>query len=632
MESALETNPLGRTEDISDLSGDLFAPLAAAFLHVQDSAVIYSADGEIVVWNAGAEKLFGYTIDEARKRDVSFLCVPEETGDTLKLFSRALSARPVEPRQVDRVCKDGSRVRVSVRVSPLENSKGEIFGVLFLSRDVTSETDRDQRLTELMLRERDIATLVPDALYIHRDGKILWANPAAAEMFGVQSQSDLVGQMVWDTIVPEDLPIVLARYEELGAAGASKPIFVRRRRLDGEEFPTEAHGAEITWEDEAATLMVVRDLSDHVRAVSALVESEERQRDFADISPDGVVVHIDGEIVFANEAATEMFAATSADQLIGLQNSSLVNPEDWARVTASWKADPESQSDFIQVRQVRLDGSEFIGQGRGKSITWDDQDAFLVVIRDVTEQIEQETALHEAEARQRDFASISPDAMLVHVGGEIVFANEAALQIFRADAEEAMLGRQILETIHPDDRGPLQSSIDAVLGGDSSESIEVRRVRLDGTVFLGEGRFRTINWQGAPGVLVVIRDVTERVAAQNAMLENEDRYRQIVDLSPNAIFVHVEEEIVFANPAAASMFGATDLHDLLGRSMIELVPLRDRSRTLQRRQQAAIDGVIPLESHPRLRLDGSEFMADVVGSAYIWEGTPATLTIMRETT
>ncbi|MBT3400755.1 MAG: PAS domain S-box protein, partial [Rhodospirillaceae bacterium] len=92
MESALETNPLGRTEDISDLSGDLFAPLAAAFLHVQDSAVIYSADGEIVVWNAGAEKLFGYTIDEARKRDVSFLCVPEETGDTLKLFSRALSA------------------------------------------------------------------------------------------------------------------------------------------------------------------------------------------------------------------------------------------------------------------------------------------------------------------------------------------------------------------------------------------------------------------------------------------------------------------------------------------------------------------------------------------------------------
>lgn len=98
MESAVDISTLGQTEGISDASGDLYAPLAAAFHHVQDSAVIYSADGKIVVWNAGAEKLFGYTIDEAQKREVGFLCVPEETGDTLKLFSRALSARTVEPR------------------------------------------------------------------------------------------------------------------------------------------------------------------------------------------------------------------------------------------------------------------------------------------------------------------------------------------------------------------------------------------------------------------------------------------------------------------------------------------------------------------------------------------------------
>ena len=252
------------------------------------------------------------------------------------------------------------------------------------------------------------------------------------------------------------------------------------------------------------------------------------------------------------------------------------------------------------------------------------------MIRDVTEQIEKETALHEAEARQRDFASISPDAMLVHIDGEIVFVNEAALRIFRADSEEDMIGQPVLETIHPDDRAPLQASIDAVLGGDSSESIEVRRVRLDGTVFLGEGRFRTINWKGSSGVLVVIRDVTERVAAQNAMLENEERYRQIVDLSPNAIFVHIDGQIVFANPAAVSMFGAAETHDLVGRQMIELVPLSGRARALQRRQQVAIEGVAPLEALPRVRLDGREFMADVVGSSYIWEGAPAILTIMRE--
>ncbi len=62
-----------------------------------------------------------------------------------------------------------------------------------------------------------------------------------------------------------------------------------------------------------------------------------------------------------------------------------MNPEDWARVAASWKANPASQSDFMQVQQIRLDGSTFIGQGRGKPMVWNGRAAFLVVIRDVTE-------------------------------------------------------------------------------------------------------------------------------------------------------------------------------------------------------------------------------------------------------
>ncbi len=631
---------MGTALDISDLddadgnsvgAGDLYAPLAAAFSHLQDSAIVYSADGEIVVWNAGAENLFGYTFDEARTRDVSFLCPAEESGATLKLFSRALSAQPVEPRQVDRVCKDGTSVRVSVRVSPLENAAGEIFGVLFLARDISAEAAREQRLTELMLRERDIAALVPDAIYVHRAGKVLWANPAAVELFGAQSQTDFVGRSAWDLIIPEDLQKVLDRHSQLGDAEESGPIYVRRRRLDGVEFPSEGRGAEIVWEDEPATLMVVRDLSDHERTASALVESEARQRDFADISPDAVIVHVDGEIVFANQAAADMFAATAADQLIGLQNSSLVTPEDWARVTESWDNDVSVPgSDFLQVEQVRFDGSTFQGQGRAKPIIWDGLDALLVVIRDVTEQIEKELALREAEARQRDFAAISPDAMLVHVDGEIVFANDAALRMFRAESESDLLNRQVIDTIHPEDRGILQNNIDTALDDQGSDFFEVRRLRLDGTSFLGEGRFRTVDWKGAAGVLVVIRDVTEKVAAQDALLESEERYRQIVDVSPDAVFVHVDDKIVFANHAAATMLGATGVPNLIGRQMMDLVPERERVQAMERRARVAVDGVVPLSSLLRRRLDGREFMADVIGSQYVWDGAPAILTIMRD--
>ncbi len=633
MGTALEISDWDTADGNSGVADDMYAPLATAFSHLQDSAIVYSVDGEIVVWNAGAEDLFGYTFDEGRRRDVSFLCTPEDSGDTLKLFTRALSAQPVEPRQVDRIRKDGTPVRVSVRVSPLENAAGEIFGVLFLARDISSEAAREQQLTELMLRERNIAALVPDAIYVHRNGKVLWANPAAVELYGARSQTDLVGRSAWDLIVPEDLPKVLERHSELGSPSESDPIYIRRMRLDGVEFPSQGRGAEIIWEDEPATLMVVRDLSDHERTVSALVESETRQRDFAEISPDAVIVHVDGEIVFANQAAADMFAATGADQLIGLQNSSLVTPEDWARVVESWDNDSSVPgSDFLQVEQVRFDGSTFQGQGRAKPIIWDGQDALLVVIRDVTEQIEKELALREAEARQRDFAAISPDAMLVHVDGEIVFVNEAALRMFRADSETSLIGRQVIETIHPDDRGILQNNIDTALDDQRSDFFEVRRLRLDGTIFLGEGRFRTVDWKGSAGVLVVIRDVTEKVAAQNALLESEERYRQIVDVTPDAVLVHVDDEIVFANHAAAAMLGTATARNLVGRKMMELVPPDERVRAMERRSRVAAEGIVALDTLPRCRLDGSEFMTEVIGSQYVWDGVPAILTIMRDIT
>lgn len=65
MASNLDVSAIDVTADMIDETEDVFAPLAAAFSHIHDSAIVYSADGEVVIWNAGAEELFGYTFAEA---------------------------------------------------------------------------------------------------------------------------------------------------------------------------------------------------------------------------------------------------------------------------------------------------------------------------------------------------------------------------------------------------------------------------------------------------------------------------------------------------------------------------------------------------------------------------------------
>ena len=71
---------------------------------------------------------------------------------------------------------------------------------------------------------------------------------------------------------------------------------------------------------------------------------------------------------------------------------------------------------------------------------------------------------------------------------------------------------------------------------------------------------------------MVIRDVSERIAAQQALEDSESRHRQIVDLSPDGIVIHADNRIVFANNAAQKMFAVRDEADLIGLDSLAVIP------------------------------------------------------------
>ncbi|MBO6783804.1 MAG: PAS domain S-box protein, partial [Alphaproteobacteria bacterium] len=598
-----ETNEISM--DARASVSDLFGPLAAAYSHLEDSAVIFSAEGEIVLWNLGAEKLYGYSFEEAARKDISFLAPPEDSGDTIKLFARALSGQPVAPRQVERIRKDGTRVRISLRATPLEDENGAIFGVLFLGRDLTPELDREIRLTELQRREREIARLVPDAVYVHRNGKILWANDAAVEMFSAQSLTDLIGRSAWDLIVKEDLERVLHAFDELAEGNGQLSIYVARMRLNGEVFPSEARGAQIQWEDEPATLMVIRDVTEQERAIRELAESETRQRDFANISPDAMIVHLDGEIVFVNDAAISMYGAESSADLVGRDASDFIHPDDREFLVGNWTKWRRGEGhDVMLVRRLRLDGSSFHGEGRFRAVTWQGQDAYLVTIRDVSDQIRNRKALEESEERHRQMIEISPDSILVQVNDRIVFANKAALEMYGVSSENQLLGRDSMDLVPDDLHEFVRERRKSISREGTAPLVEVRRRRLDGTEFFAEVTGCSYTWDGAPAVLTIGRDITERVEAERARAALEERYRKILELTPEATFVHAGGKIRFVNPAAVEMFGAESEDELLGREIIDFVHPDDREMIERQRESVREGATMQMSDVRRLRVDG----------------------------
>jgi diguanylate cyclase (GGDEF)-like protein/PAS domain S-box-containing protein len=127
--------------------------------------------------------------------------------------------------------------------------------------------------------------------------------------------------------------------------------------------------------------------------------------------------------------------------------------------------------------------------------------------------------------------------------------------------------------------------------------------------------------------------IKERNQMQEAMQESEERYRRLVELSPDGIAIHVDGRIVFINPAGAHLLGASNADQLIGMSVFDLVhpDFKEIARAqLQQLQQKA--GTMPWIEEQFVRLDGAAIDVEVSGVQFSHKGKPAVQTIFRDIT
>jgi len=132
-------------------------PLVAlgAIVETSDDAIIATTlEGIVVSWNAAAERIYGYTVEETRGRMVSVL-VPEDRQDEVPaVLLRIAKGERVEAYDTIRRRKDGTLADVSATISPLKDRSGTIFGASIISRDVTERVKAQSMLQEALDREQ----------------------------------------------------------------------------------------------------------------------------------------------------------------------------------------------------------------------------------------------------------------------------------------------------------------------------------------------------------------------------------------------------------------------------------------------------------------------------------------------
>ena len=133
------------------------------------------------------------------------------------------------------------------------------------------------------------------------------------------------------------------------------------------------------------------------------------------------------------------------------------------------------------------------------------------------------------------------------------------------------------------------------------------------------------------GWVALAADVTERKQAEQALAESEDRYRQLVELSPLPIAAHCEGRFVFLNPVAARLLGAESPHELLGQPVMEVVHPDDREAVAERIRKIFETGAPSVPSEVRiLRRDGRAVEVEISGARVSHQGKPAVQLVAQD--
>jgi PAS domain S-box-containing protein len=129
-----------------------------------------------------------------------------------------------------------------------------------------------------------------------------------------------------------------------------------------------------------------------------------------------------------------------------------------------------------------------------------------------------------------------------------------------------------------------------------------------------------------------IRYAIERQRGERTLAESEERYRSLIQKSPDGYLVECDEEIVFANVAALRLFGADGVEQLLGRSLPELIFPTSRDLVSPRSPKAQDDGINPLIEVLGTRLDGTTVAMEGASNAFVHEGRPAMQVVLHDIT
>ncbi|MHB8202201.1 MAG: PAS domain S-box protein [Desulfomonilaceae bacterium] len=452
------------------------------------------------------------------------------------------------------------------------------------------EIENDLKVSrELASQFREIISKAGEGIFIAQDGVIKYENQACLDItgysFGRWSSSDVISGLVH----PVDRDMV-ARYNSLRIKGGESPGKYDFRLVckDGKIKWIEMNASVCLWEGKRAVLCLITDITERKNSERELKEREGHFRSLLKTIPDALVVYDgEGRVTFANKAFEQLYG-WSIDELIGKPLINFVPPSEeeitkqsWERTLRGEKVTFETQRWSKERKALDLQISTAIMRDTEGKYT-----AGIVIHRNITELKLTQAALKQNEEMFRAIVEGDPDAVFVHTDGLFAYLNRRALELFGAESQEDLLGKPILDRIHPSLLKTVKERIRlSNIQRKAAPADEEIFLRIDGSPVDVEVSAVPITFRGRDGSLVFAHDISNRKQADQERLLLTTAIEQSVE---SVMITDTEGTILYINSAFEQINGYTR-QDAIGKKARILIERNEKDTAVYEDLRMTLD-------------------------------------------
>jgi len=507
-----------------------------------------------------------------------------------------------------------------------------------------------RREAEEKLREREqLFTILTGksfaAAFIVQDGKFRYINTSAIAYAGYTAE-ELIGRDSDIIVHPDDRGMVKEKAAGMLQGGDSTPFEFRMVTKQGQIRNIIQIVSPIQYNGKPAIFGNAIDVTERKRMEEALRESERRLADIIDFLPDATLaINRQGKVIAWNRAIEEMTGVKAEDMLgkgdyeyalpfYGVRRpilADLVLKPD-KKIEQSYYSILEKQKDLLIVetwvpflkwkRAFLWAKATPLYDSKGEVV------GAIESIRDITERKRLEELLRMSEEKYRQLFATVPDAIFIFDAEtrQFIDVNESALKLYGYTREEFLSMKLVDITAEPEESEKVVKKTIAA----KMDRVPLRYHRKkDNTVFPVEASTSMFDLEGRNVICVVIRDITDRRRAEEAVRESEERYRTLFESTANPILViDTEGNYVAGNNAALNFFQCTK-DELLSKNIRDFVPPDRGKKLLEIHNPVWVFGeTVEMEYH----ILGSFKFMEMTVTPTTWQGKNAILGIGKDIT